>query len=208
MAATLREQTRGVLRSSVGRSALDLFVKRGYDKTTLDEVAATAGVSRRTLFNYFQSKEDLVLSGLAEQGDQLAERFASRPPGEDPWMPLRFAFHGLTEIHASSPDYLRVMRLLFGNDALRAGHAEKQAMWRARLAPLVAERLPRSPHLPLQADAVVATAVACLHAALAEWVRRDGRGDPLVLYDIAVDTVRGEGLGSDRGDRSPAQMPR
>ena len=130
MAATLREQTRGVVRSLLGRSALDLFVERGYDKTTLDEVAAAAGVSRRTLFNYFQSKEDLVLSGLAEQGDQLAERFASRPPGEDPWTSLRFAFHGLTEIHASSPDYLRVMSLLFGNDSLRAGHADTRGSHR------------------------------------------------------------------------------
>jgi AcrR family transcriptional regulator len=64
----IREQTRAVVRSLLARTALELFAAKGYDNTTVEEVAAAAGVSRRTLFNYFRNKEDLALSSLSEQG--------------------------------------------------------------------------------------------------------------------------------------------
>ena len=96
--APLREQTRSVVRSLLARTALDLFAAKGYDNTTLEEVAAAAGVSRRTLFNYFRNKEDLALSGLSEQGDAIVARLAERPATEDAWTALRAAFQVLEEI--------------------------------------------------------------------------------------------------------------
>ena len=142
--APLREQTRSVVRSLLARTALDLFAAKGYDDTTLDEVAAAAGVSRRTLFNYFRNKEDLALSGLSEQGELIAARFAERPADEDPWTSLRAAFQVLEEIDITAERRLEMITLLFGNESLRAGHAEKQARWQDLLAPLIEPRLPDS----------------------------------------------------------------
>src|SRR5687767_10422652 len=88
----IREQTRAVVRSLLARTAMELFAARGYDNTTVEEVAAAAGVSRRTLFNYFRNKEDLALSSLSEQGELIAARFAERPAEEDVWESLRAAF--------------------------------------------------------------------------------------------------------------------
>lgn len=65
----LREQTRSVVRALLTKTALELFATKGYDDTTLEEIAAAAGVSKRTLFNYFRNKEDLALNGLSEQGN-------------------------------------------------------------------------------------------------------------------------------------------
>src|SRR5436305_7605481 len=93
--APLREQTRSMVRSLLARTAIELFAAKGYDNTTLDEVAAAAGVSRRTLFNYFRNKEDLALSSLAEQGELIASRLAERPADEDAWAALRAAFQVL-----------------------------------------------------------------------------------------------------------------
>src|SRR4029450_10723349 len=75
----LREQTRSVIRSLLARTAIELFAAKGYDNTTLDEVAAAAGISRRTLFNYFRSKEDLALITLSERGELIAARLAAPP---------------------------------------------------------------------------------------------------------------------------------
>ena len=94
----IREQTRAVVRSLLARTALELFAAKGYDNTTVEEVAAAAGVSRRTLFNYFRNKEDLALSGLSEQGELIAARLAERPAEEDVWTSLRAAFQVLEEI--------------------------------------------------------------------------------------------------------------
>jgi len=187
---SIREQTRAVVRSLLARTALELFAAQGYDNTTVEEVAAAAGVSRRTLFNYFRNKEDLALSGLSEQGELIAARFAERPADEDVWESLRAAFQVLLEIEMSAQDQLEFMTLLFDNDSLRAGHAEKSARWQDELAPLIEARLPASKQRVLEARAIAAAGITCMQTATEEWVRLRGRADLAELYDTAVRAVR------------------
>ncbi|SDM43014.1 transcriptional regulator, TetR family [Streptomyces sp. cf386] len=186
----IRAQTRSVVRSLLARTAIELFAAKGYDDTTLDEVAATAGVSRRTLFNYFRNKEDLALSGLDEQGDLIAARLAERPADEDAWAALRAAFQVLEEIDTTAEGRLEFITLLFGNDSLRAGHAEKQARWQDLFAPQIEPRLPDSDRRSLQARAIAAAAISCMQAANEEWVRLGGQADMFDLYDTAVQAIR------------------
>ncbi len=186
----LREQTRTVVRALLTKTALELFAAKGYDDTTLDEIAAAAGVSKRTLFNYFRSKEDLALNGLSEQGELIAARLAERPADEDPWTSLRAAFQVLEEMDLTAERRLEMTTLLFGNESLRAGHAEKQARWQDLFAPLIEPRLPDSDHRTLQARAIAAAAITCLQAATEEWMRLGGQGDIFDLYDTAVQAIR------------------
>ena len=167
-----------------------VFAEKGYDETTVEEVAAAAGVSRRTLFNYFKSKEDLALSGLSEQGERIGARFAASAADEDIWESLREAFRVLEEIETTAERRLEMVALLFGSEALRAGHAEKQARWQELLAPQIEQRLPRSDHRSLEARAIAAAAITCLQAATEEWSRLGGRVDLFDLYDAAVQAVR------------------
>jgi AcrR family transcriptional regulator len=186
----IREQTRAVVRSLLARTALELFAAQGFDNTTVEEVAAAAGVSRRTLFNYFRNKEDLALSGLSEQGELIAARFTERPADEDVWESLSAAFQVLQEIELSPHDQLELMTLLFDNDSLRAGHAEKSARWQDLLAPLIEPRLPASKQRDLEARAIAAAAITCMQTAIEEWVRLRGRADLTELYNTAVRAVR------------------
>src|SRR3546814_14501855 len=55
-----------------------LFIERGFEATTLDDIAEAAFLSRRTLFHYFESKEEIVLSHTAEFPDAIAEAVAHR----------------------------------------------------------------------------------------------------------------------------------
>ena len=186
----LRQQTRAVVRSLIAQTAMAVFAEKGYDETTVEEVAAAAGVSRRTLFNYFKSKEDLALSGLAEQGERIAARFAASPADEDIWKSLRAAFRVLEEIETTAERRLEIVTLLFGSESLRAGHAEKQSRWQELLAPQIEQRLPLSDHRSLEARAIAAAAITCLQAATEEWSRLGGRVDLFDLYDAAVQAVR------------------
>jgi AcrR family transcriptional regulator len=186
----LREQTRAVIRSLLARTALELFAAQGYDETTVEEVAAAAGISRRTLFNYFDSKEDLALSGLTEQGELIAARFAERPSSEDTWVSLRDAFQVLEEIEAPAERRLEMISLLFDSDSLRAGHAEKQARWRDLLAPLIEERLEASEHGALEARGIAAAAIGCLQESYQEWAKLGGQVNLFDLYDVAVRAIR------------------
>ena len=83
-----------------------------------------------------------------------------------------------------------MITLLFGNESLRAGHAEKQARWQDLLAPLIEPRLPDSDRRTLQARAIAAAAITCLQAATEEWMRLGGRVDQFDLYDTAVQAIR------------------
>ncbi|MCT9139144.1 TetR/AcrR family transcriptional regulator [Streptomyces violarus] len=186
----IREQTRSVVRALLTKTALELFATKGYDDTTLEEIAAAAGVSKRTLFNYFRNKEDLALNGLSEQGELIAARLAERPADEDPWTSLRAAFQVLEEIDLTAERRLEMTTLLFGNESLRAGHAEKQARWQDLFAPLIEPRLPDCDHRALQARAIAAAAITCLQAAAEEWLRLGGQADQFDLYDAAVQAIR------------------
>ncbi|MDX3452090.1 helix-turn-helix domain containing protein [Streptomyces sp. ME02-8801-2C] len=186
----IRMQTRAVVRSLLAQTAMQLFAEKGFAETTVEEVAAAAGVSRRTLFNYFRTKEDLALSGLSEQGDVIAARLGARPADEDVWVSLRHSFVVLDEIEADPQNRLEIVSMLFDNDSLRAGHAEKQARWTDLLAPLIEPKLAASQARSFSARAIVATAITCLQAATEEWLRLRGSTPLFDLYDTAIEAIR------------------
>ena len=84
-----RERKKRQTRDAIARAALELFVERGYDATTLAEIAERAGVATRTIFAYFPSKEDILFCDFQAMRDQLARELAERPAGKDALGTLR-----------------------------------------------------------------------------------------------------------------------
>jgi len=93
----VRERTRRAVRDELAQRAKDLFVEKGYDETTIDDLAAAAGMSKRTFFRYFASKEELVVGKYEVLGEQLAEDLAARPADEPLWTSLRQVFGRIVE---------------------------------------------------------------------------------------------------------------
>ncbi|BDH55239.1 TetR/AcrR family transcriptional regulator [Tsukamurella sp. PLM1] len=77
----LREQKKIDTRRRLQGVALDLFAARGFDRVTVTEIARDAHVSPATVFNYFPTKEDLVLHGMTEYGERLIGTLRDRAPG-------------------------------------------------------------------------------------------------------------------------------
>jgi len=75
----------GAFRMQVVAESIRLFAAQGYEATTVDEVAAAAGVSRRTLFRQFHSKEDLIFADHESLLEQVGELLTGAAPGDDPW---------------------------------------------------------------------------------------------------------------------------
>lgn len=88
-ATGLRERKKQQTRAALVRAGLELFVERGYDETTLAEIAAAAGVSTRTIFAYFPGKEDILFSTMVTMRDALVAALAERPAGTDALATLR-----------------------------------------------------------------------------------------------------------------------
>jgi len=77
----LRERKKRQTRDTIARVALELFAERGYDETTLAEIADAADVSPRTIFAYFDSKEEILFCDAPAQLDELKDALAHRPEG-------------------------------------------------------------------------------------------------------------------------------
>lgn len=188
---TAWDRQREAVREEITQTALDLFLRQGFDATTIDQILERVGVSRRSFFRYFGTKEDVVLGDLVSRGASIAEALSRRPPEEDPWDAIRAAFHEADEISAfGKQQTLALGRMLFDTPSLLARHLEKRLRWQEMFVPLIAERLPAEGDPDLQAHAIVASALSCLDAASRAWIRSDGDAELSDLYDQAVQAVR------------------
>ncbi|KNE81841.1 MULTISPECIES: TetR family transcriptional regulator [Streptomyces] len=87
----LRERKKRRTRDALIRSALELFTTRGYEETTVDDIAEAAGVSQRTFFRYFPGKEAVAFSVHDLVEEHFLDAFGARPDGEPPLTALRRA---------------------------------------------------------------------------------------------------------------------
>lgn len=191
----IRERTRRLVQTELTSVAQDLFVAHGYEETTVDQIAAAAGMSKRTFFRYFPSKDDLVIGKYDLFAERMAEALDERPTDEPVWESLRRVFDitldyvqddhqrarndAMDEIVRSSPQlnarYLekmqRVQGLLIGRVAARLGHHEQD---------------PTDP----VAAAIVGAAFACMQAARQAWFASD-QSEPFSSYlDKAMATFK------------------
>jgi AcrR family transcriptional regulator len=187
-AGPLRSRTREAMKSQVIAVASRLFDEQGFGNTTVDQIAAEAGLSRATFFRYFKTKEDVALDGLNELGRRVAAAFAARPDGEPPWTALRHAFDVMTGEHASDPDRsLRFFKMMCETPSLKARHWQKQQRWHELLDPEMRRRLgrPPAPHDPAAA-ALVGAGLACLDAATEACLACDGTETLASLLDRSM----------------------
>jgi AcrR family transcriptional regulator len=121
----LRERRKLRTQRDLLRCGLELFLSRGYGRTTVGDIAHGAEVSERTFFRYFTSKEELVLLPLRETSALFLAEVERRPPGEEPLRALREASRAVTRAMAGGEhvgDYLRALRLMCTEpDVLAAG---------------------------------------------------------------------------------------
>lgn len=87
----LRERKRRETFQRITDRGVRLFIEKGYAATTLDDIAAAAGISRRTFFYYFKSKDDILLSLQANVGGMLVAAFRETPEGKRPLEAIRDA---------------------------------------------------------------------------------------------------------------------
>lgn len=141
--AGVRERKRRETLRRITDAGVRLFIEKGFDGTTVDEVAGAAGISRRTFFHYFESKDDILLTLQSDIGELFAAEVRKAPPAETPLEVVRDA--ALT-VCASFPheDMLTLDRLMRGSASVQA---RKQASYRQQedaLFSALRERWPES----------------------------------------------------------------
>lgn len=180
--------------SEITRVAMQLFLDQGFEETTIDQIASTAGISRRSFFRYFGTKEDVVLGDLAAQGVAAREALEAIPLDVPPWEALLEAMRQLDAPADDTGTRLKIAQMMYGTPSLRARRIEKHLQWQQLLVPNIRKRLAIDDDADPSADAIVATAITCLDIAGEIWTRSHGREDLEALYLGAVAAVRGRPL--------------
>ena len=85
---SIRARKTTATRARIAEAALDLFVTQGYGETTIDQIAESAGVGRRTVFRHFTTKQAMLFDHLAVRRDFAVQRLHERPPSEPPIVSL------------------------------------------------------------------------------------------------------------------------
>jgi len=121
-----REQTR----SEIADAAMELFLARGFDDTTMDDVAEAAGVSRRTAYRYFPAKEELVFEHPRRWLEQFSASLAERQADEGSRDLLRRSLLDIAEaIQQNSEPVLKAFSVLLATPSLTGRHGRSNADW-------------------------------------------------------------------------------
>lgn len=129
-------------RSSISHVGLALFATQGFEGTSVEEIAGAAGISRRTLFRYFHSKNDVPWGDFDAELARMRTFLAELPPGTPLADELRLALVDFNTFPAEeAPWHRQRMTLVFGVPALQAHSALKYAGWRRVVAEHVADRI-------------------------------------------------------------------
>jgi mycofactocin system transcriptional regulator len=176
---------RATSRAELEQAAFTLFATRGFDATTVDEIAAAAGIGRRTFFRYFPSKNDIPWGAFEQELDRMRVRLKACPP-EVPLMDaIRVALIDFNRVDpAQVPLHRRRMELILRVPALLAHSTLRFTAWREVVAEFAAERTGlRKDDLAPQtiAHAVLGVAIA----AYEHWLDDPG-SDLGVLLDDAM----------------------
>ena len=192
--STLWDRSRQAVVAEIVETALTLFAEQGYEATTMAQVATRAGVSQRSLFRYFGTKEDLVCGEQDALGDLLVSTVEAQAPEVSTWDALRTGFTTILTASNHTPQrVLEISTLIFDNPPLRARYFEKRLKWQRALAPVIEKRMGiDSGEIPdARAMGVIATVFACVDTASELWVRHGGKADAFELYEQALAAVRG-----------------
>jgi mycofactocin system transcriptional regulator len=197
-ASTLGGRPPSTTHEKIVKAALELFSRQGFSRTTVDEIAAAAGVGRRTIFRYFPSKNDIVMSDF----DRVLERLRGALGESDPELAMMEALRRAMVLANSHDDQqlpaLRIQMTLITRDPVLQGHAMiRYAAWRRVVAVFAAERTDCRPD-DLMPQAIAYAALGTALAAFTRWVRTPGELLERCLDDAFRELANGFAIEPDR----------
>jgi AcrR family transcriptional regulator len=192
----LRERTRRAVQKEITDAASALFVERGYEATTIDDIAAAVGVSQRSVFRYFPTKEEIVVGKFDFVAEQMPGVLRARPAGEPVWESLRRVFDLLVP-YVDAPGKHEVaepmQRIVFSTPPLFASYLQKLQQMQDAVVTALLERA-ETAGIPYPGDdpaprALTAAAFGCLVAAQHSWLAGGAKASFAETLDRAMATI-------------------
>jgi AcrR family transcriptional regulator len=178
---SLRDRQRAQIRADISLAAFRLFIERGYDAVTTEEIATAAGVSPRTLFRHVPTKEELLLAPVRHGGAAIVNLLEQRPASESPDVALITAIITRTRSFDES-DCQQWREALLAAPGLLDRVTIHTPADKERALKLIAERMGANPDVDIRPGLLVQLAFAAADFGFQQWVRQAMTPRPLDRY--------------------------
>lgn len=182
---SLQARKQGVVRDAIWNAAIDLFHAASFDEVTVDQIALRAGVSRRTFFRYFSSKDDVMASSVKSYGNALMAAVVEERSASAPIDAAKEAI--LKVLHPYLPSTERVIQIARQSDSARNAQLRQTPMVQEGLANAFAMRLDRGGRICIEDHILASLTLFATGLAVEIWVEEKHRP----LAEIVEDVFRG-----------------
>lgn len=141
MKGTLQDRKRTLVRDAIYDAAINLFFKQSFESVTVEEIAEAAGVSRRSFFRYFASKDDLLAQSILDYGKALCASIETCPASASPLEVIEHAIQDGIRYVATQPRIDQTIQIAARSPAARQAYSSRLADVDEMLAQAYAARL-------------------------------------------------------------------
>ncbi|MFB9576667.1 TetR family transcriptional regulator [Streptomyces yanii] len=178
------------MREVLAEAAFQLFLERGFERTTVDDIVARAGVGRRSFFRYFPSKEDVVFPDHERCLADMTALLEAADEG-DPVSTVCDAARLVLRMYAANPEFsVQRYHLTREVPGLRTYELSVVRRYERTMAEYLRGRYVGTPDGPLHAEVIAAAVVAAHNNGLRSWLRSGGEGDAEAAVDHALGVVQ------------------
>lgn len=188
MAPGLRERKQQQTRERLKRAAMALFLERGFEATTIDDIATKADMSRRSFFHYFASKEDVVAAWQEDAAAALVAEILARPADESMLTAAENAIAAAVK-RIDPAEAAAMSRLKRDNPALRARDQLKYEKLEQALAEGLTQRSGRNSDR-LKARLVAMISIGAMRVGGESWIGEGAREKPEAFVKRTFDAIR------------------
>ena len=186
---SLNERKQALVRDTIWEAAIDLFAEKGFDETTVEDIAAAAGTSRRSFFRYFESKSDLMAQPLVSYGTVLTDAINNCPPDYAPADALRHTVLTVAKKSATHPRTRKVMEIAAKHPAAREAQIARVAEVQDRVADAFLRRYGKGVKNRTTARVLAALTLSLLQVVFQTWFESE-QSNIAVTVEQVLATVR------------------
>lgn len=188
--SSLRERKKKRTREILVAAARQLFLQKGFEKTTVDEIAAAADVSQRTFFRYFATKESIVFSQHEARIARLRSLLKRRSNRQPVYASVRAAVLDFADGYVASRDeLLDEYRIVTASPLLVARDVELDTEYEAAIAEALGDHEGATPAVRRRARIVAGALFGTIRATMQEWFAGGGTDDLLRLGTEGLDLI-------------------
>lgn len=210
MTKSLQSQKQQLVRDAIYDAAIELFADKGFDEVTVEEIAQAAGVSRRTFFRYFESKDDLLAQNVINYGKALSAAIAGCPKSASPLETIRETVMAIAKQAAAMPRTRQVIQIAQRSASARQAYRSRMTEAEDAVSEAFASRFRNTSKDDLKARLFAGLTFSIMSSAIFSWYHGEYQEIALASKQALNLLTRtfGEDLLAPEGEQAPAKSRR